>query len=81
MENGTTYDRVRGLFGKSDNHADYAALENDANLLDDDNVRRPVFVLPSDEDDEDEDSKEIPPFSWFEYSIFLMLGIAMLWAW
>jgi len=22
-----------------------------------------------------------PPFSWVEYSIFLLLGVAMLWAW
>lgn len=22
-----------------------------------------------------------PPFSWFEYAIFLMIGVAMLWAW
>ena len=21
------------------------------------------------------------PFSWFEYSIFALLGVAMLWAW
>ena len=21
------------------------------------------------------------PFSWFEFSIFLLLGVAMLWAW
>ena len=24
---------------------------------------------------------ESPPFSWTEYSIFLLLGVAMLWAW
>jgi len=22
-----------------------------------------------------------PPFSWTDYSVFLLLGIAMLWAW
>lgn len=28
----------------------------------------------------DEDGEEVP-FSWFEYYAFLMLGVAMLWAW
>jgi solute carrier family 29 (equilibrative nucleoside transporter), member 1/2/3 len=24
---------------------------------------------------------EDPPFSWLEYSVFLLLGVTMLWAW
>ena len=32
----------------------------------------------SDETEHDEDT---PAFSWIEYSIFLLLGVAMLWAW
>ncbi|KAM0334344.1 hypothetical protein ACHAQA_001369 [Verticillium albo-atrum] len=28
-----------------------------------------------------EDDREGVPFSWFEYSIFTLLGMAMLWAW
>lgn len=31
--------------------------------------------------DEDEAAVEDFPFSWVEYSIFLLLGVAMLWAW
>jgi equilibrative nucleoside transporter 1/2/3 len=36
------------------------------------------------EDGDDETLTSIPegvPFSWLEYSVFLMLGVAMLWAW
>lgn len=25
--------------------------------------------------------RDDPPFSWIEYTVFLILGIAMLWAW
>ena len=28
-----------------------------------------------------EQQEDEPPFSWIEYSIFVLLGIAMLWAW
>jgi equilibrative nucleoside transporter 1/2/3 len=45
-------------------------------------------LLAHDQDDEDgteyEDeglAAEEFPFSWVEYSIFLLLGVAMLWAW
>ena len=42
---------------------------------------------PQQEDDSDSISEETqrevdgPAFSWVEYSIFLLLGVAMLWAW
>lgn len=29
----------------------------------------------------DEPAEEEVPFSWLEYSIFALLGVAMLWAW
>lgn len=29
----------------------------------------------------DEHTEEAVPFSWLEYSIFALLGVAMLWAW
>ena len=45
-------------------------------------------LLAHDQDDEDgteyedeEIAAEEFPFSWVEYSIFLLLGVAMLWAW
>jgi len=27
------------------------------------------------------DDEDVVPFSWVEYSFFVVLGIAMLWAW
>lgn len=46
------------------------------------------LLAQDDQDDEggteyeDEgDAVEELPFSWVEYSIFLLLGVAMLWAW
>lgn len=71
-EDTSAIDRLRALFGKSTTEPEYAPVGAEA-LSEDEDVRRPVFVLP--EADEGE------PFSWFEYSIFLLLGIAMLWAW
>ena len=71
MENSTAIDRVRALFTKRDSQ-DYERLVPDEIDRDED-VRRPVLTLP--------DSDEGEPFSWFEYSIFLLLGVAMLWAW
>lgn len=45
--------------------------------------------IQNDQHDDDADSfssdtqadPESPPFLWIEYSIFLLLGVAMLWAW
>jgi equilibrative nucleoside transporter 1/2/3 len=64
----STIDRVRALFKKSESSQDYEPLYNDG----DEDVRRPVLIRP--------DTAEAP-FSWLEYSIFLILGVAMLWAW
>ncbi|TAQ90362.1 hypothetical protein B7494_g1307 [Chlorociboria aeruginascens] len=61
-------ERVTALFRKSQPDQIYERLDTDSNSLDSD-VQRPVLA-----------DKETP-FSWFEYSIFLLLGIAMLWAW
>lgn len=34
------------------------------------------------EDDNDEAAVSVEaPFSWFEYTIFALVGVAMLWAW
>lgn len=46
----------------------------------------PVQTTSADREDDDESSQTLeenhePPFSWIEYYIFLLLGIAMLWAW
>jgi equilibrative nucleoside transporter 1/2/3 len=76
METRTAVERMRALFTATDTEQEYNRVEAVA-LLDEDedvDVRRPILILP-----EDKDSGE--PFSWFEYSIFLLLGVAMLWAW
>ena len=77
METRTTLERVRALFSK-DAEQDYAPL-SDSVTLQGDAFRRQT----EDSDGEVEHTKadDGEPFSWFEYSIFLMLGIAMLWAW
>ena len=71
METRKTIDRMRAMFGKSNAEQDYEPLETDVSTVDDD-IRRPALIRPDDDEE---------PFSWVEYSIFLMLGIAMLWAW
>ncbi|TVY31679.1 Nucleoside transporter [Lachnellula occidentalis] len=66
MEDQSAIGRLRAIFNKSVDDQDYEPL-GDA----DEDVRRPILVVP--------DPAE--PFSYVEYSIFLLLGIAMLWAW
>lgn len=47
----------------------------------------PVDTAPEQEEEEDDSSSQTfdeghePPFLWLEYLIFLLLGVAMLWAW
>lgn len=41
----------------------------------------PVEAGLEDQDDERMEEALRGGFSWLEYSIFLLLGIAMLWAW
>jgi equilibrative nucleoside transporter 1/2/3 len=82
MEPRTTIDKVRALFRKSDAEQTYEPL-SDSSTIDED-VRRPVIFVPEgphEQDAEQDKTDEGEPFSWFEYSIFLLLGIAMLWAW
>jgi equilibrative nucleoside transporter 1/2/3 len=70
METRTAVDRVRALFRRTDESQEYERIEEDPN---DEDVRRPVLIIP--------DKLGQEPFSWFEYSIFVLLGVAMLWAW
>lgn len=66
MEDQSAIARLRAIFGKPVDDQNYEPL-GDA----DEDVRRPILVVP--------DPAE--PFSYLEYSVFLLLGIAMLWAW
>jgi equilibrative nucleoside transporter 1/2/3 len=83
MDSRTTIDKVRALFRKSDVEQTYEPLGSDS-LTTDEDVRRPVICVPDSPhglEAEQDKTDEGEPFSWLEYSIFLLLGIAMLWAW
>ncbi|KAH8591800.1 nucleoside transporter-domain-containing protein [Bisporella sp. PMI_857] len=70
----STMETLRAFFRKSSNtEQDYGPIQEDFSD-EDDNVRRPVSDEPS-------LKSHVEPFSWFEFSIFLLLGVAMLWAW
>jgi solute carrier family 29 (equilibrative nucleoside transporter), member 1/2/3 len=60
-------DRVTDLF-----HSDpaYERIQDDQHDDDADSISSDTQADP-----------DSPPFSWIEYSIFLLLGVAMLWAW
>lgn len=70
MESGTAVDRLKALFRQAGPTQEYERIEEDPN---DEDVRRPVLIVP--------DKLGEQPFSWWEYSIFVLLGVAMLWAW
>jgi equilibrative nucleoside transporter 1/2/3 len=71
MEAHSAMGRFRDLI-KPAEEQEYSPLNDDTD--DDDEVHRPVLILPDDE-------YPVEPFSWFEYCIFFLLGISMLWAW
>lgn len=86
MDSRTTMDKVRDLFRKSDvGSGYYAPLDveptpaNGRGRFDRDG--RDETYTGSIVSTERSESTNEEPFSWFEYSIFLVLGVAMLWAW
>jgi equilibrative nucleoside transporter 1/2/3 len=74
MEHHSTMGRIRELINKPNEEQEYEPLDDDSSEYEDDDVRRAVLIVPDDEYPEE-------PFSWFEYCIFFLLGISMLWAW
>jgi equilibrative nucleoside transporter 1/2/3 len=74
-------DRVYSLFKKSDSHS-YDALQSQ-DLGPDQNTYIPPTAMSLEDPlrDEEDAKNEGEPFSWFEYFIFFLLGVAMLWAW
>ncbi|KAA8572069.1 hypothetical protein EYC84_001994 [Monilinia fructicola] len=72
IDNRTAIDRLRAIFNKSDPGPEYEPISSSSSIHED-GIRRPVLVLP--------DQVEGEPFSWFEYGIFMLIGVAMLWAW
>lgn len=79
--NSVKMDRIKGMLSrrggtKDDRDADpdeYAPLQNSSDDLSDGDGDMA-------DDGELFDAAEVP-FSWFEYAIFAMIGVAMLWAW
>lgn len=63
-------DRIRRLWKGEEEEQAYEPLENSITEAD----RREDDVSFADDDGK-------PRFSWLEYSVFLLLGISMLWAW
>ncbi|EPE31676.1 MFS general substrate transporter [Glarea lozoyensis ATCC 20868] len=74
MEHHSTMGRIRELINKPNEEQEYEPLDDDSSEYEDDDVRRAVLIVPDYEYTEE-------PFSWFEYCIFFLLGISMLWAW
>ncbi|KAM0286233.1 hypothetical protein ACHAQH_000960 [Verticillium albo-atrum] len=60
-------DRIRDLFRQKNVREEYSPITEDGSPMEG------TALL--------EDDGEGVPFSWFEYSIFALLGMAMLWAW
>ena len=54
------------MFTRKANEQAYAPVRDDAGDNDDETLAS---------------THEDAPFSWLEYSVFLLLGVAMLWAW
>jgi len=59
-------DRLRAVFKKPELEQEYEPLHSEAHDI---------------ETSSRHEVKDEIPFSWFEYSVFLLLGVAMLWAW
>ena len=74
MDDQNTLDRMRALFRKTNEEQEYEPIDDDIEEGDFDEVRRPILVVP-------DEPEEPEPFSWWIYFVFLLLGIAMLWAW
>lgn len=58
-----------------------AAVEDDEDARDGGIGLESAAFLSARVSAEDDDDYEAIPFSWLEYAIFGLLGVAMLWAW
>jgi solute carrier family 29 (equilibrative nucleoside transporter), member 1/2/3 len=66
--NYQTMNRVRGMFRRKSNVEEYAPLAADGEAT----ALEGSALL---------EGQDAIPFSWLEYGIFALLGMAMLWAW
>ncbi|KAI0998926.1 hypothetical protein K3495_g9269 [Podosphaera aphanis] len=68
--------RISYLFRKDRVEPEYKPVNTSSDgLINDDDIRRPILVVP------DQSATDGQSFSWLVYSIFVLKGIAMLWAW
>lgn len=58
-------DRLRNFFGSDTPEQAYEPIEGGSERPDGERI----------------EDTESPKFSWTDYSVFLLLGVAMLWAW
>jgi equilibrative nucleoside transporter 1/2/3 len=70
----STIDRLKAIFAapKKGDEAEYEPLTDDG--PDSGTIEGSTYTVT------DAGVEEVP-FSWLEYSIFTLLGVAMLWAW
>ncbi|KAF8859007.1 nucleoside transporter-like protein family [Acephala macrosclerotiorum] len=89
MADRNAADRVRAIFSK-DSEQEYVPVYTDSEGDPNDPlVRRPLLIIDdtledvSDDEDEEGEGGDSPKveFSWLEYFVFMLLGVAMLWAW
>jgi hypothetical protein len=75
-------ERIRNLGQRKQS---YEPLDNDSGFSESES--RPLTLADEDEEGHDlhsghdEDVEEGAEFSWVTYAVFLLLGMAMLWAW
>ncbi|OKL59027.1 hypothetical protein UA08_05928 [Talaromyces atroroseus] len=61
--------------------SEYVPVENDGLLANTDEADTQRQNRFEEEEDEEDDTTLKKPFSWHDYTVFLLLGVAMLWAW
>ncbi|KUJ07153.1 uncharacterized protein LY89DRAFT_369252 [Mollisia scopiformis] len=81
MAERNAVDRMRAIFAK-DNEQEYAPIHSGSESVDS-LIRRPVLSIDDEDDGVGAGQVAAPasPFSWIEYFVFMLLGVAMLWAW
>ena len=67
---------------------DFSKMDRVKNFMKPPQAYKPLSDDASEDDTESQPGSEVtegqedaPPFSWVEYTIFVLLGVAMLWAW
>lgn len=78
-------DRLRSIFtgkpGPRDSHQPNPAEYEPLHVSRDDAIEAGDLAHDDDGDGNVLNKTAETPFSWFEYTIFALLGVAMLWAW